>query len=483
MNPIFEINIQLPTKKSGDTLVDSISRQLKENIENGSLPADTRLPPSRKFASQFTISRNTVLHIYDNLINEGYLYTKQGGGTYVKAPRAKKAIKPPPADYKTKLVASWQQHDLCSILLNQTQREFDFSVGKSDTSYFRFDLMRKYLAQSTHVHSKHREIDTLAKGYPPLRQVLVNHLAISRAIVCAEEDLILTNGAQQALDLIAKVLIKADQTKVVIEQPGYPMAEILFRAHGAIVVPVAVDENGLMVDDIPDDTDIIYVTPSHQFPLGMSMTQERRRSLMALADQQDMLIIEDDYDSEFRLTDDPVETLYAHAKKDNVFLVGTFSKSLIPDVHTGFIVAPEWASDALQKAKFVTDRYQHIIRQQAMHLLIEQGLMLKYLSKMRQVYQDRYQALLTACQKHSDGLIQPIPIKAGIHVTANLPEHIDAKQVAKAAAAQQVSILSVQDICPRATDHNALVFGLGRIEAHVIETGIERIMAVMSDAL
>lgn len=489
MNPIFEINIQLPTDNS-DTLTSSISKQLKENIENGNLPADTKLPSSRKFALQFGVSRNTVLHIYDSLINEGCLYSKQGGGTYVKATRVAKPAKSPPVDYEAKLVQSWNHRDICNVLPKQSQWRFNFSVGKADTNHFPFELMRKYLAQSTHAYSKRKAFDISPKGYDRLRQVLANHLAISRTIICSADDLIMTSGAQQALDLIAKVLIKPGETKVVVEQPCYAMAETLFKAHGATVVSVAVDEEGIIIDDIPHDTDIIYVTPSHQFPLGMPMSAKRRRSLIELADQQDMLIIEDDYDSEFRLTNDPVETLYSHAKKDNIFLIGTFTKIMIPDVRAGFIITPEWASNALQAAKFITDRRQPIIRQHTLYSFIEQGHLLKHLRKMRKVYQDRYHALLTACKEHADGLITPIPVKAGIHVAANLPKRINAYHLAEKVAQHQVSILSVQHLCPhlgsqtlgtqilgnQTTKHNALVFGLGRIEAQDISEGVRNIM-------
>lgn len=475
MNQVFEINITLPTN-SNDTLTDSISRQLKENIEQGNLPANTKLPSSRQFAQQFNISRNTVLHIYDNLINEGYLYTKRGDGSYVKAPRATQKIKPAPDDLQNKLVSSWCHVDMSSILLKQPNKKFNFNVGETDINHFPFDLMRKYMVQSTRSYSKRSVLDISPKGDDALRQVLVNHLAISRTVLCSEDNLIVTNGFQQSLDLIAKILIKPNQTKVVIEQPCYAMAEILFQAHGAIVVPVAVDKEGIIVDDIPHDADLIYVTPSHQFPLGMAMSPKRRHSLMALADQNNMLIIEDDYDSEFRLTREPVNTLYTHAKKDNVFLIGTFSKSLMPDVRTGFIAAPVWASEALQSTKFVTDRRQPAIRQRALHAFIEQGHLLKHLKKMRRIYQERYQALLLACEKHSNGVITPIPIKAGIHVTANLPNSINAKELADELTQHQVSICSIQHVVNQPITHNGLIFGLGRIEAQNIEAGIQKIM-------
>src|SRR6185295_6535331 len=176
-------------------------------------------------------------------------------------------------------------------------------------------------------------------GHPKLREAIARYIAVSRGVIAGADDVIVTNGAQQAFDLIARVLLEPG-SRVAVEEPGYPPPRLLFRSHGAHVSAVPVDESGLVVDVLPNDARLVYVTPSHQFPLGMPMSHARRTALLAWAERRNAVIIEDDYDSEFRFGGRPLETLQAIDRGGRVIYTGSFSKSLLPALRLGFLIAP-----------------------------------------------------------------------------------------------------------------------------------------------
>ena len=210
-----------------------------------------------------------------------------------------------------------------------------------ELKYFPFDTWRRILAKTSRQQVAKNAFDGNPQGSNLLRQAIAQHLSVARALPCVEDELVVTAGAQQALDLIARILIEPGKTKVAMDSPGYSMARCAFEAAGAEVVPVPVDEQGMQVETIPLDVDLVYVTPSHQFPFGMSMSVARRLSLLEIAENHDMSIIEDDYDSEFRISGVPLESMKLHDNYDNVFYIGTFSKCLLPDLRCGFVQVPK----------------------------------------------------------------------------------------------------------------------------------------------
>src|SRR6185436_17297532 len=212
------------------------------------------------------------------------------------------------------------------------------------------------------------------------------HVSFARAVACDPDDVTVTAGAQQAFDLLARILVVPKRTVVALENPGYPPLRAAFAAAGARIAAVPVDEQGLIVERLPAQAKIVCVTPSHQFPLGAVMSASRRAALLEFAQRQGAVVIEDDYDGEFRFTDRPLDALQTLDRTESVFYVGTFSKSLLPALRLGYIVAPSWARAALVAAKATMDGYCGPHTQNTVAALVRGGFLSSYVRKMHRVY-------------------------------------------------------------------------------------------------
>lgn len=475
MEPIFEINIVLPNNNK-ENLRQSIYRQLKMAIIEGRLTAGIRLPPSRLFAQQLLVSRNTVMTVYDLLINEGYLETTPGAGTFVAyfQPENKPKFidQKITRDKETRLAAFWRNSDTLGEIPPQPPARFDFRIGSADLTLFPFEIWRRILARTARQQSSQQRQKGDQQGQPTLRHAIAMHLSFSRAVACTSEDIIVTSGAQQALAILARILVTPGKTQVAIEHPGYPMAKQIFSAAGAKIVNVPVDSEGMVVEGIPSTVKVVYLTPSHQFPLGVAMSPRRRAALLDFAQTNEVSIIEDDYDSEFRFGDCPLDALQTQDRGNNVFYVGTFSKTMFADLRIGFVVMPFWAKKAMVTVKFLTDWHNPLLLQEALATFINQGHLGRHIRKVRKLYKSRYQTLLHALSLYCEDQLRPIPIHAGVHLTALLADHCDAQHVAKAAAQAGVSVRALKEFAQGESYTNGLVFGFGCIEASNINQGI-----------
>jgi GntR family transcriptional regulator/MocR family aminotransferase len=266
-----------------------------------------------------------------------------------------------------------------------------------------------------------------ARGSEALRKAIAGHVSVTRAVACGPGDIVVTHGAQQAFDLIAKVLVEPGRTVVALEEPGYPPMRGAFAQAGAVLAPVAVDEDGLVAEAIPPDAAIVCVTPSHQFPLGAAMSPARRQALLAFAERADAVIVEDDYDGEFRFETRPLDALQTLDRAGRVIYVGTFSKSLSPDLRLGFAVCPPWALDALARAKQLSDWNCAVADQEALAEFIAEGRLTRHVRRMRKIYGDRRRLLLAGLNEHCRDWLTPLPALAGLHVAARLRPGLDAE--------------------------------------------------------
>ena len=294
--------MELPVVINGRKyLAGQLYRQLREAIESGRLAAGTQLPPSRLLAEQLGVSRKTVSDTYAQLTYDTYLTGMIGKGTFVNA-------RPPGSvrkQHHSQLASanSVERWRTLPVFLRhpslQGSLRYDFIGGATTKGLFPQDEWRRCTAFALRQMAGSKGFYSEPAGLPALRSAIAGHIAFSRGVVCEDTDVVVCNGAQQALDLIARVLIEPG-CRVAMEDPGYPPARLLFASHGAEVVGVPVDEHGIQVELIPEGTRLIYVTPSHQFPLGLAMAQARREALLERAYALGAIIIEDDYDSEFR---------------------------------------------------------------------------------------------------------------------------------------------------------------------------------------
>jgi GntR family transcriptional regulator/MocR family aminotransferase len=482
MEPIFELNIFKPKVGEG-TLVEHFSRQLKQAIVEQRLKSGSQLPSTRAFSRNFKIARNSAIAIYETLACEGYVQTKPGGGTFVSyhPPVIKNVSNTNVLEFSNRLNEYWRKQQHQSVLPTQPNATFDFRIGFPCLEYFPFDTWRKLLAKSARKQATTLNFDSNPQGHNGLRDAIANHLSVSRAIACEGSEIVVTSGAQQALDLLARILVTPGVTKVAMDVIGYPMARCVFEAAGAIIVPIDMDEQGMQIASIPEEVSVVYVTPSHQFPYGVALSASRRSALLALAKSYGMSIIEDDYDSEFRISSGPVDALKTLDLEHGVFYVGTFSKCMLPDIRIGFVLVPDWARQSLIKAKFQTDWFCPTLIQASLAEFISLGYLAKYLRKMRRVYSKRYETLLAACEIHGQGVLAPIPINAGVHMTAMVIEPFSAFKASTILEQKSVTIKSLAHFSPTQISHhpNGLVFGFGSIKSSQIEEGVKQVVAAL----
>ena len=318
------------------------------------------------------------------------------------------------------------------------------------------------------------EMESAALGEAPSLHVYGGALKVE----AQGDDIVVTAGAQQAFGLLARILVVPGRTVVAVEQLSYPSLREALSAAGAKVVPVPTDAEGLCVERLPAEARVICVTPSHQFPTGVAMSTPRRAALLAFARERQAVVIEDDYDSEFRFAGRPLDALQTLDRADSVCYVGTFSKSLFPALRLGFVVAPPWARAALVRMRELADWHSLVLGQDALADFIAEGHLARHIRRMRKVYGERRRLLLEALVRHGADLFEAIPSQAGLHLSVRLHAPLRADLLARRAAEAGIALapLSRYALDPHAVDvPEGLAFGYGLIEAARIDDAIRRV--------
>ncbi len=476
MDPVFAIDLRISRDNSSNlNLVAQIHNQLNNAILQGRLSSGTAVPSSRVLAAKLKVSRNTVLQAYARLQSEGLLETLAGSGTIV----ANIAATLPHATATTNLLArvapKWRNPSVFAIPTG-APIEFDFSLGTTDSSQFPFDVWRRCISrQYRKMETKTMEIGH-PSGQPSLRKMIAGFVSQSRAVSCTAEQIFVCSGAQQAYVLLAQLFIEPGVTCVAVESPGYPMARRAFAMAGAHIFDVPVDRDGLIVDAIPPEVNMVFVTPTHQFPTSVPMSMARRAALLQMAKQQDMIILEDDYDSEFRIGAQPIDALQTLDSQGRVFYIGTFSKSMFLDMRTGFIVAPEWAIAYLAAARQVQDWRTPVPTQLALAEFMRSGELRRHIFRMNRIYSQKYQTIVATVKKISNGILTPTIMLAGMHLTLDLDLKYSAQQVCHNALQCGIKLHCGSEFSVTTDIQNQLMLGLGRIPQHQIEPAIHRLM-------
>ncbi|WP_418130045.1 PLP-dependent aminotransferase family protein [Variovorax sp. 375MFSha3.1] len=486
MEPLFELAIRLPPAGSRD-LLRELHRQLRAAILDGRLQPGARLPATRALAQRLGVSRNTMLAAYDLLLGEGYLLARPGAGTYVADTLPASRRRPAPrralaAGRDPRLVpASVPGADLAPTLQPPPARD-DFRVGLPDVSLFPFDIWRRLSDRALRRVARQTADYADPQGQAALREAIAGHVSFTRAVGCTADDVVVTAGAQQAFGLLARILVVPGRTVVAVEQLFYPSLREAMLAAGARVVTVPTDAEGLCVERIPPEARVVCVTPSHQFPTGVAMSPQRRAALLAFARERNAVIVEDDYDSEFRFVGRPLDALQTLDRAESVFYVGTFSKSLFPALRLGFVVAPPWARAALVRSRELADWHGPVLGQEALAAFIAEGHLARHIRKMRKLYGARRTALLEALARHGAGRLETIPSSAGLHLSARL--HGDTRDftvVERAAAAgitlPPLSRFALDPLAPGTP--NGLAFGYGLIGEAQIDGAIRRLAGLL----
>lgn len=457
-----------------EPLQQQLVRAIRDAILRGRLASGTRLPSSRDLASQCGVSRNTVLEAYAQLTAEGYLEGRVGSGTYVSQSLPDTMLRVEPANRTTPRLSAQGERFAGRSTDPGTGRPGPFRVGVPALDRFPIRLWSRLVSRlwrdsSTSILGYDEEA-----GFGPLREAIASHVSANRGVACDPSQVIVVSGSQQALDLTARILIEPDES-IWIENPVYGGARRTFEASGARLLPVPVDHEGLRVPEIimrPGAARIAYVTPSHQYPIGSTLSLERRIHLLDWANRHDGWIIEDDYDSDFRYTSRPLPSLQGMDRSGRVIYVGTFSKVLLPSIRIGYVIAPPSLVPAYASARVLSGRGTSVVEQAALAELIERGHLDRHLRRMRTLYRQRQDRLVELLRERANDLIEVHPSDAGMHLVAWLPEGISDERARDSALERGVEALPLSSYAIEPLARGALLLGYGGVDVEEMPTAV-----------
>ncbi len=462
---INQLCTQLTTSERSDLpRYKQLYEALRQQIIDGFLLPGMCLPSSRIISQQLEISRNTVLAAIEQLCAEGYAVARPKSGIYIlsTAPNNHNNAKITSSN-RVKRHLSVRGNNMFKLAQTMSMRGA-FAVGVPDLQQFPYDLWQRYVSR----YARNPKLDWQAHpqqgGDLELRQALADYLRIVRSIRCDPKQILITHGTQHSLQLVADLL--ADPTdQVWVEDPGYIGARCAFHAAGLTVVNQPVDNDGLSPIVVPDQPSprLIYTTPSHQYPTGVVMSAARRRQLLALAAAQQSWIIEDDYDSEFRYEGSPLAALHALAPEQVIYL-GTFSKTLFPSLHLGYMVLPAQFEDAFRLTQVRHQREPSYVLQKTLADFIRDGHFSTHIRKMRREYQSRRDILVELLHRELGELIHLGGIDTGLHLVAHLPTALNDQEIATKAYQQGVVTAALTPRYYSTSQASGLLLGFG--DAH-----------------
>lgn len=417
---------------------------LRSAILDETLSPGSRLPASRDLASQLKIARNTVVHAYDQLQAEGYIQARQGSGTYVADLLPALIADRKSSDHvnmlgSPELILSKRANSIIDTAAASPHQWGAFMPGVPDLTLFPYKKLGRLLS----AWWRHPEPKLLSYSYggglPALRNALAEYLNVTRSLDCEADQIIITEGSHQAIDLASRLLADIGDMAWV-ENPGYWGARTILEANGLELVWQPVDEEGMCLPDhINGKPQLIFVTPSHQYPLGCVMSLARRRQLIDFARHAGCWIIEDDYDSEFRYSGQPIAALAGLESDAPVIYIGTFSKTLAPGLRVGYLVLPKQLVVPFQKAHAELYRGGNLPLHAAMATFISEGHYAAHIRRMRLVYARRRAMLVNLIERRlGKDWLHPYSSDAGLHLTLVLPTHIDDRMVVVAAQRNKI---------------------------------------------
>ncbi|WP_394787742.1 PLP-dependent aminotransferase family protein [Rhodoferax sp.] len=461
-------------------LTGQLYRQIKDAIRTGRLAAGEKLPPSRLLAEQLGLSRKTVAEAFARLIFDKLLVGQVGKGTFVSdVARQVKPAETSPGFAGAAVAERWRsmptplRHAGPAGLLR-----FEYIGGAPARSLFPHADWRRCVLHALRQSTRSRGTYGEAEGLPELREAIARHVAFSRGVRCSMDDVIVTHGAQQALDLVARVLVEPGST-VAVEEPGYPPARQLFAAQGAHVVGIPVDAEGMQVEQIPEGTRLVYVTPAHQFPLGMPMSVARRKALLARAQAVGAIVIEDDYDSEFRYEGRPTDALQSMDRHGCVAFIGSFSKTLSPDLRLGYLIAPQAILQAVATAKHLSDWHTATPTQMALAKFMADGDLLRHIRRCHAVYAQRRESIMRRLGSDLAPWLECVPANAGFHLAALCRQPIDMDMLLRLARRVDVGLYALDGFYHFSPPRPGLILGYGAIETADIDPSLDRVRDIL----
>jgi GntR family transcriptional regulator/MocR family aminotransferase len=422
-------NVVVVDRESSVPLTRQIYEFWRLGILNGRFPGGERVPSTREAATSLCVSRGTVAQAYEQLVSEGYFHSARGSGTFVcrELPEQQLHARASPArgaGFGESVRLSRFGEDLKKDVPSSRTRAgyICLSDWGPDLSLFPLDLWRRvYVRSLKSVGMAALDYAEHGQGYPPLREEIAKYVSRSRAVTCSADEVIVVSGSQQGLDLCARLLLEPGD-EVAVENPGYPGARRAFGACGARLRPVPVDRDGIVCRYLGDTAKIAYVTPARQFPTGVALSAQRREELIAWARERQAVIIEDDYDSEYRYSGVPAPALQGSAADVPVIYCGTFSKVMFPGLRIGYLIVPRPLVATFTRAKWVADRQTPIHQQAALHRFMSEGHLERHMRRMRRTYAQRRVALMDSLERHFGDRASVFGEAAGMHAYVRLDD-------------------------------------------------------------
>lgn len=488
--------MQLPIKldsRGGASLQAQLFDHLIGLISDGRLKPGMRMPASRQLADDLAVSRNTVVLVYERLLAEGLIEMRPPQGTFV-------------AEYGASLLAPAQAEHIAAVRAQAAaafaraplhfhgelhamgspyagELDFDFWVGRPDSRLFPSAIWRKLIEQTLEAMQHGEDGYGAPQGLLALREAVADHLGASRGIACHAADIVITQGIQEGLNIVARMLLGAD-VMIGMENPGYLGAANVFASYGATLVPVAVDEAGAVPHSLPPACRMVYLTPAHQYPTGVTLTSARRSEWLAWAQACNGYLIEDDYDSDFYYDGAPLQALRAADRNGAVIYLGTFSKSLAAGLRMGYLVVPPALQEAAAATKGLMSNGSPWLIQAALAAFVRNGDFAHHLRRLRKVYAGRRDALCRALRHHF-GPATLSGDQAGMHVLWHSPQDLpEASAIESRGAAAGVGAYAaahcntwVQGEAASARARRALLFGYAALSEEEIAAGVARLAA------
>ena len=471
----------------GQPVYVTLYAQLREAILTGRVEAGTRLPASRVLAAELGLSRNTVVAAYTRLADEGYAHARGGAGVYVASILPEEAVLPslsaqpdwvPDKGEGGGPILSARGRQLAAMgLEGGSARPVPFVADVPAFDVFPLDSWIRLMARSWRQVQPDMLGYAPAAGHEPLREAIAQNLRATRFLRAAGRDVIMTSGSQQSLDLLARVLLDPGEA-VWVEEPGYGGTRSAFIAAGARLVPVPVDAEGLCVEEgrrREPAPRLIFVTPSHQYPLGVTMSMARRVELLAFAQSCGALVVEDDYDSEFRYAGATLPALQSMDRAGRVFYLGTFSKSLLPTFRLGVLVPPPAYGAAFASAKSVIDRHPPLLEQVTLLSFMRSGQFAAHIRRMRRIYRERQTVLVEAVNRHMGDILHMEPSDAGVHLIGTLRDGQDDRAFCAGARACGILLRPLSDTYLGPPARQGVLFGFAAIPPRRITAAVRRL--------
>lgn len=457
---------------------------IKQGILRGVLKPNQRLPSTRDLASLIKVSRNTVTNAYDQLIAEGYLEARVGAGTYVSNELPEELLRTyyqsthtqrqPPIN-RTLSARSKSISALLPVSILQPREATAFRFGLPAIDHFPFHIWAKLTSENYYYPDfKQYDYQNFNSGYEPLLNAIAEYLRVARSVKCDADQIIVTAGSQQAIYLIAQLLLDPGD-EVLIEEPGYYNARNAFVVSGAKIVPVPVDNKGFDVKSSAvqqSNARAAFVTPSRQYPLGMTMTLERRIQLIDWAHYNDAWIIEDDYDSEFRYDSRPLASLQGLDVNQRVIYVGTFTKVLFPSLRLGYLVVPKDMIGLFRSLKGSIDNFSPTISQVVLSDFINQGHFGRHIRRMRKLYKQRRDTFLEVAQHRLTDYVDIGPADGGMSVTVELKQSMSDVTIQQEAAKHGLILAAISPLYHSTPQKSGFLVGFTACDEETIINGI-----------